>query len=583
SIKKWLNTITDASSIDAEEEEENTEDEVEAEIHSMFGINRSTILSKNDDHDKSKKRRSLRPENKADFENLNRILFTHVRRGELDKAIAISELRDEPWRTVLLKTYAETSQKIMEGKKLAWDNAQRNIWKQSCKGLMHQDGARRYEKALYAVFCGNVQDVIPVCKTWEDVLWVYCNAREQEGLEKHQNQSTKPAQDIDDDCHLDPKVIKLALNRDTLLQKNDTLQFFHSVQSKLLSKDLESLVTQLHTICVQNEWHAEFGVSVDSEFIEERFRFASSLILYLCSHCGWQLDEKSDAILTAYVKRNADFDGDKEERSLLVEMGIQYNLDMVQILRSTYTKIMDEFISGHSPRADIEAREHEVFEIEGEIARDTLPCLRAVEWLSMNDALVNDLIQAANLTIRHFLRTRQIYLVKAVLKTVPEDMLNVCVLQTHGRLNIPDFLDEFGKHQLLVECLEAYQVWERLRHAKPEDLTTRGTLSALRSIHEWKRNFETLSETLSVRQRSLLESRWLRAPNLPSDDILRKIYIPELTVQLYTVLSESDPEKCDELIMFIVDAKHGFSEELLATGKTVKLFSQMARARSIKK
>lgn len=30
-----------------------------------------------------------------------------------------------------------------------------------------------YEKASIAVFCGYLQELLPVCKTWEDALWAY--------------------------------------------------------------------------------------------------------------------------------------------------------------------------------------------------------------------------------------------------------------------------------------------------------------------------------------------------------------------------------------------------------------------------
>ncbi|KAF7726107.1 hypothetical protein EC973_009082 [Apophysomyces ossiformis] len=595
-VRTWLSTVAHASHMNTDDEKEDTEDEIEAEIHAMFGVNGSTISSNSAEVDQSIKRRLLRPEDKIAFEKLNRSLYMHLRRGEPNKAIALSESCDDPWRTALLKTYVEMNKNINEGKKWTWDKVQRDIWRRSCKALARQHDAQRYEKAFYGVLSGDMENVLPVCKTYEDVLWAYCNAKVDDSFEQYQSPSAQEAISGNSTNLLATKAMKLALNKDSLLPRGHPRRFFHIVQSKLLSKDIPSLVNQLYQACTRNEWQGEFGVSSAYTFVTEALRFASSLILYLSIHGNLQQDEKFNEILAVYMMHitsnlsfksliplsTEEFDGDKDERSLLIELGAQYKLDTAEILRTTYKNTMGAFLSSFPSLHSIESRANvdEIFELEGEITNDVLPCIRALEWLSMSDALADDLIKAANETIRRFLGTRQIYLVKAILDTVPDDIINISVLQTQGDLHIPHFLDEFAKHRLLVECLEEYRKWDCLRYNEPKDT---GSLDALKLIHQWKREFETLSESLSMRLRTLLESQWLRVTKAPSDQVLRKIYIPELTIRLYTVLSESDPESCDELVTFIADAKHGFVEELLATGKTLKLFNQMVRARAANK
>ena len=42
------------------------------------------------------------------------------------------------------------------------------MWK-----MTHDESIPAFERAIYSSFCGNVQQLISVCKTWEDYLWAY--------------------------------------------------------------------------------------------------------------------------------------------------------------------------------------------------------------------------------------------------------------------------------------------------------------------------------------------------------------------------------------------------------------------------
>ncbi|KAI8100040.1 uncharacterized protein BX664DRAFT_32429 [Halteromyces radiatus] len=175
-----------------------------------------------------------------EFEKINKTLYTLLRKGDLDKVIEFLSTNDEPWRTMLFKSYVQRCKKIQEGKSIEWDTDEQQSWRLSCKGLLKKHGLGPYGKAVYALLLGDVTDVLPVCKTWEDVIWAYYNALMEHLLGAASDTSVME----DDSTVLSKKYENIANQKDPILPRGHPKLFFHLVQVHLLNQDL-SLVFEL--------------------------------------------------------------------------------------------------------------------------------------------------------------------------------------------------------------------------------------------------------------------------------------------------------------------------------------------------
>ena len=70
------------------------------------------------------------------------------------------------------------SQRDRRGSVLSFDDVHEHILRCTCLCVrtlesVLQEYIHQYERAMYAVFSGNLAQLLTVCETWEDVLWAY--------------------------------------------------------------------------------------------------------------------------------------------------------------------------------------------------------------------------------------------------------------------------------------------------------------------------------------------------------------------------------------------------------------------------
>ena len=46
------------------------------------------------------------------------------------------------------------------------------VWK-----MTQDESIPPFERAIYSTFCGNIGQLLSVCKTWEDYLWAYTKGK----------------------------------------------------------------------------------------------------------------------------------------------------------------------------------------------------------------------------------------------------------------------------------------------------------------------------------------------------------------------------------------------------------------------
>jgi nuclear pore complex protein Nup107 len=64
----------------------------------------------------------------------------------------------------------------MEASEITLGNRNRHIWKQMCHQLALQPGLNSFDRAIYSYMAGDVTLILPVCQTWEDIIWARYHA-----------------------------------------------------------------------------------------------------------------------------------------------------------------------------------------------------------------------------------------------------------------------------------------------------------------------------------------------------------------------------------------------------------------------
>lgn len=85
----------------------------------------------------------------------------------------------------------------------------------------------------------------------------------------------------------------------------------------------------------------------------------------------------------------------------------------------------------------------------------------------MEESVYGDAIKEVNRQVRKYLGERKVYLAETMVQAIPLDVLNRCVLQTHGGCEITDYLEEIQDHALLLECWRLFSSWDALQKEKP--------------------------------------------------------------------------------------------------------------------
>lgn len=121
---------------------------------------------------------------------LLRSLFEYVRAGDLDLAIDMCRQSDQSWRAASLsggqlwsdpvlspnEAFADEMDLVEEDSRRAKGTLNRRLWKRMCRKLAATPGLDQYERALYGAISGDTTSVLPVCTSWEDIVWTHVNA-----------------------------------------------------------------------------------------------------------------------------------------------------------------------------------------------------------------------------------------------------------------------------------------------------------------------------------------------------------------------------------------------------------------------
>ncbi|KAG2215084.1 hypothetical protein INT45_003151 [Circinella minor] len=387
--------------------------------------------------------------------------ISSLRHGNTKEAIRLSEREDEPWRTMLLARHVNDTQRIKGGYLVEWLPDQRTAWRETNELIQSQDEVDQYEAAVNGIIMGDINQVLPVCHSWEDVVWAYYN--------------TQVVKSIDDQIYelkdqssflLNNEYVKLAKEKDNS-ESNTGILFFHNAILAILSDHISQFITNV-----------DITTSFDIHTRELVLRFISALIIYYHEHMNKPLTDQVYKILRQYAelngKRNtlrpkvlsyyaaylpqtlqidlvseffSNYDWDEDEQSILYDMGRQFNLNIVCIARRTAANEIDIFLKEETSKKRIMSR---AIRFEDDISERAKRCLRSFKWLLMDETLYFDAVCFANQLIRHALATSNNHLAEEILTILPVSITNVCVLQSQEKVSLLNELNELENYRHLL-------------------------------------------------------------------------------------------------------------------------------------
>lgn len=143
---------------------------------------KTTTMMDIDDHRYPQKRK-VQHQGAEFSRKLTKSLFDYVRRGQIKEAIKMCDLCDEPGQSAGLygflvhnKCLSDRDENLDLRRLTSTEATARNLWEMSCRQIARDNTLDVYERATYAALCGDMENTLPACTTWEDVVWAYYNA-----------------------------------------------------------------------------------------------------------------------------------------------------------------------------------------------------------------------------------------------------------------------------------------------------------------------------------------------------------------------------------------------------------------------
>ena len=115
-------------------------------------------------------------------------IYRLIRSGEINDAIELCRNSNQPWRASTLtggEYWSQTLHKSARDKQNSTINSSNIaeitgnpryfLWKKLCIEYSNNTNLSAIERAIYASLCGNIKQVLPQCKIWEDFLWIFLN------------------------------------------------------------------------------------------------------------------------------------------------------------------------------------------------------------------------------------------------------------------------------------------------------------------------------------------------------------------------------------------------------------------------
>ncbi|GAA5990105.1 hypothetical protein JCM10908_005823 [Rhodotorula pacifica] len=570
-----------------------------------------------------------------------RSLYEYVRVGDLGSAIDACRQSDQSWRAASLSGGQLWSDPMLgledEGleddamvgtgavERILKGNANRRLWKAMCRKLAGSPSLDKFEKALYGALSGDVASVLPVCSSWEDVVWAHVNSLFESHIEAGlasspagrywQRNSVAP---LNTKATLDPEdpligpaaasgrplraeleeVFENLIRSDQADLSAAAKNPFRVAQAYLITGKvgnlLETFVDRLEVAAVDTEPETlahllrffSHLVLVLRKLKQPLPEFAANRILEAYVHVLEAHDQDEDLIafyashlekqsaIESYARFLLTFgpESDINARQAALRKSREHGLSLPLIARRTVELILSSALESLPPSYILPSSGLDAF---GRLDPRHLELIRSLEWLTAEQETYEDAIQEANALTRWFLASDAPQAARELLRRLPNDLLPSLAANSpdHAvQLDIREHLD----YVALFTCLNLHGQWAELWARRPSQGASK------LDVAQYRDEVAAVVDDLFNNASELLEGEWLKLEGLDSTvdaaasrrqtelERIRRLVVPDVVFRLHRALFEtsslvpSNLERCLSLATLVADERFQLYLEFVA-------------------
>ncbi|XP_032220612.2 nuclear pore complex protein Nup107 isoform X2 [Nematostella vectensis] len=569
------------------------------------------IVSEMDPDAPVRQRRPLADLDMEDEARLLRYLFVCIRAGKFEEAQRLCIESGQSWRAATLEGWKLYHDSNMEGVadngKLQEieGNPNRDIWKAMTWNMASEDKFSLYEKAMYAVYCGNLTQLLPAGNSWEDYLWAYYKVMvdvrvEQElRLNSRKDRPLEPLPSAYWDQVLTPEKVFAELKAcpNETIRRSAELPH-HVIQTCIILNDIDGLLE------IMNKW-----LNGDEKPSNHMLRFMAHFVLFLRSAGLQTNDEICYSILKAYVQCLIDDHQvplvatytatlpqdlqvqtyayfleeivDRKERQKCLEYAEAAHLDIPMI-----TKTVVENIRGKDFQIDSKLSPA----LEAATSDEDRKKIEAIEWLVFDPSQRAEALKQSNAVMRCFIAYRKHAAARDVFEKIPPDSIDIIYRQWQLKADMSalppegeNAIREYLCIRAYLSAHDAFNDWFEHFHAAPAPPSskTHGNFTEKVAHEHRQQNYQAeltrWQNTLDIHTKATLEriynvllfpdGGWMVDQSVESEPdtsrlqqmkLLRELCLPALCFILHKVYqSTGQYRECVELANIVASEQYG--------------------------
>ncbi|XP_011195032.1 nuclear pore complex protein Nup107 [Zeugodacus cucurbitae] len=469
-----------------------------------------------------RERRPLHALDEEDTLRLSRCIFTEVRQGRIDEAMAICKYSGQTWRAAILEGWRlhedpNYETQLNNREKLPIEgNPRRDIWKKCAWLMADSKKFDEYTRAIAGAFCGHIDSLKALLSgSWEDLLWAYLKVQIDIRVESEIRACCIKAYLPLPDNYWNAKMSLEQIFEELSVHKDAAVRDYAYSKVGTIQKYLilDNIGELLH---IMRRWVDDSHNSSDRENLSPHLlRFITHIVLFMRQIGRVDKEETADCIVAAYVESlikmgdaqlvafyTAALPGklqmllyskflegitDTANRSAAITEAINAGLDVENITRHTVDTIRQR-MPENTDKTDISRESLQI----GEISTFDQRKISALEWLTFLPTQRGDLLWQANAMIRTFLGENKSECVRAVYEIVPTDSLSQIISIYGSKDNFPCreecSIKEYLSYKIYLAAIDSFGEWSRLLHNRPKEpnLVTAGANFTERVASEHK-------------------------------------------------------------------------------------------------
>ncbi|KAJ3048548.1 hypothetical protein HK097_010441 [Rhizophlyctis rosea] len=573
-----------------------------------------------------RQRKGLAPEDQSHENDVYRTIFGYYRRGRGADATDLCVKCDQSWRAASLTGGLLWSDNLMDGAgdSAVAGNQNRDLWKAVCYRIASDPDVHQTERAIYAVQCGDVQNVLPFCTTWEDFVWAHYNALLDSETDKYLKSYARETMSSADVIELDlppparqPHEIfesaekggnvglsKASLNPFRIIQKyiilnrmNECFEYFAGLIKAGRAHEIPQLPAVLRMLTHYAIMLRPLGFARNDESTNILIKSYAELLAeagkknLVAPYTRVLPNQLQVEVYARFLERNED---GKEERRGLISLAQVNGLNVREIVVRTVENVFgNELLRNPLARGTSEIR---LSSLGDPIDAVDLRHIRALEWVTFDKTYFKSALVLCNKLVRRFLAGGRIQSAQELLKRMPADLVPeegafdaLGLHMDERRTVVAAAATEYSQYLELLRLIEEQEEWSRRFYVRPG-----GNNQA--QLHEWTTNMQAHTRRTVATFESLLDGDWMQMRDLEVDgededeqrfrelQHLRDLYIPEIFLWLTQILYETrgmvpgNIQKTIKLADMVADPKFDYWKEFKASGKLDVFLREVRRA-----